>query len=204
MNLNVFTEADAMRAVDAVRADSAHASDVANENVSTAKAGKAPQVTADDLYGKILKYIPAPLIGIYLLLTNAIIAAKPDDGTPNLWLLGGVLLFFVVATVVFLRVRDIRRVRQIALSVVSFLVFSMGSPGIFTYVDWWQPLYATITLGLVGVIIAVYPMPPLEADADQTSTDGTTGKTDAGDTPTDGATGTGQTPITESGHPPQV
>lgn len=154
MNLNYITQSDAAEAVEAVRADEAPPADVADPSKVT-DAGKAPQVTADDLYSKLLKFIPAPLVGIYLMAANLFIGLPDEGKEPSSALLLGTLVFFLIATIAYLVVRKVR-LGQIAISSLAFVVFAAGSPGWFQYLDWWQPEFATVALIVVAVLIIVF------------------------------------------------
>jgi hypothetical protein len=163
VNLNYITTSDAVAAAIAVKNTKASAQDVADPGTTT-DAGKVPQVTADDLYSKILKFIPAPLLGIYLMATNVIIEMAPDNQKPNQWLLLGALVLFVVATIAFLKVRKVRT-SQVWMSATAFVVFAMGSPGWFQYQGWWRPGVATLALILAaGLIVVFEPKTPLPPD----------------------------------------
>src|SRR5687767_5569512 len=77
VNLNVFTETDAERVASAVKETPETAESIARRGVEGDRA--TPQVTEDDLYSKVLKYIPAPLIGLYLFLANLVL----NEGSNN-------------------------------------------------------------------------------------------------------------------------
>ncbi len=154
MNLNYITEEDAVKSADAVKTTTASAEDIANPDKKT-DVGKRPQVTADDLYSKLLKFIPAPLLGIYLMATNVIVGMTNLGQQLIEALLLGVLVFFVIATIVFLKVRKVRT-GQVWMSATAFIVFAAGSPGWFTYLNWWQPAFATLALIAVAVVIVVF------------------------------------------------
>jgi hypothetical protein len=163
MNLNYITTNDAVAAAIAVKSTRASANDVADPQTTT-DAGKVPQVTADDLYSKILKFIPAPLLGIYLMATNVIIGMPPQGQQPNQWLLLGALVLFVIATIAFLKVRKVRTT-QVWISAFAFVVFAMGSPGWFQYQGWWHPAVATLALILgAGLIVVFEPKTPLPSN----------------------------------------
>jgi hypothetical protein len=160
MNLNVVTEEDAVRAVDDVKSDTAPAPDIANESTET-DSGTVPQVTVDDLYSRLLKFIPAPLIGIYLMVTNLILDGN-DANESLLWI---VFAFFVAATAAYLMVRKVKRIGQIAVSVLAFGAFAAASPGPFQQLDGWESLYGTLALAAVAVVLIVFKPSPLPKEA---------------------------------------
>lgn len=155
MNLNFITAEDAEAAVEAVRADTATpAGDVANPGTTT-PAGTNPQVTRDDLYSKVLKFVPAPIIGIYLMATNFVIGQADKNEDPNQGVLFGALVVFLLATLAFLVVRKVR-IGQIIVSTLAFAVIASASPGWFQYQGWWEAEYATYALIVAGLSIVVF------------------------------------------------
>jgi hypothetical protein len=153
MNLNVITAADAEVVADTVKKTPTSATDIARKG-KTKKSGQVPQVSEDDLYARLLKYIPAPLIGLYLMATNTIIGAA--SGTAEKVLCWIALAGFSVLIVVFLLNRAVRRKRQIAVSVVAFLAWAAASPGPFQLIDGWNEWMGTLALiAAVAVFIAV-------------------------------------------------
>jgi FtsH-binding integral membrane protein len=165
MNLNVITPDDATKAVNAVKADPSPADEITDETKPT-PAGTAPQVTADDLYSRLLKYIPAPLIGIYLFVINAIYAATNEGEQPSELLLWIVFVFFLAATVGWLIKRKVVRVPQIGVSVLAFAAYATATPGPFQLIDGWDSLYATLAIAAVAVGLIVFQPGPLPEDGE--------------------------------------
>lgn len=153
MNLNVITAKDARVIAGEVQETNQTPEEIAKKGLEK-PSGQAPQVTEDDLYARLLKYIPAPLIGLYLMATNTIVGAS--SGTTEkvgTWIALGA---FAVLIVVFLKNRAVRRTRQIVVSVVAFLAWAAASPGPFQTLSWWDAWIGTLALiGAVAVFIAV-------------------------------------------------
>src|SRR5207302_287940 len=97
---------------------------------------KAPQITEDDLYARLLKYIPAPLIGLYLMASNAIVGSA--KGNVEKGLAWGAFVVFVVAVAMFLRGRGVKRRRQIVVSLAAFAAWAAASPGPFQLIGGWE------------------------------------------------------------------
>lgn len=163
MNLNVITYADAQNSLEAVKADSAPKKDIADESKATAS-GKAPQVTADDLYGRLLKYIPAPLIGIYLFLTNAVYGAASPGQQPNEVLLWILLVVFLAITTAWMLQRGVKRVAQIGVSLLAFAAFATASPGPFQLIQGWNAIYGTLAIGIVAALLIAFKPGPLPSE----------------------------------------
>lgn len=138
MNLNVITTADAIRTLSAVKEDAAAPAAVADESMRT-QSGRAPQVTADDLYSRLLKYIPAPLIGTYLFLVDAVHGGTGGTQKPAAVLLWSLLFVFLAVTVAWLVQREVKRPLQIGVSILAFAAFATASQGPFQTIPGWQP-----------------------------------------------------------------
>src|SRR3712207_5366827 len=114
MKLNIVTADDATRMAAAVKQTPKTPREIA-EDGQRRTPGETPQVTADDLYTQVLKFVPTPLIGLYLFAVNAALSSfQGDTERTVLWV---IFIVFVLAVIGFLRSRKVHRVRQIALSV---------------------------------------------------------------------------------------
>jgi hypothetical protein len=153
MDLNLYTRADAEEAAETIKSDPAPASEIADPDKVT-KSGDT--LTKDDLYSKVLKFVPAPLIGIYLFATNLVVAQAGKDEQPDeitLWIILGV---FLAATIGYLVVRKVKRFFQIALSAAAFLAFATASPGPFQQIEGWNELWGSLALIGVALLIVVF------------------------------------------------
>jgi hypothetical protein len=160
MNLNVLTQQDAERMADRVKATAESSESIAKRGVDSKK--EEPGLTQDDVYTRLLKYIPAPLIGLYLFGMNIGLSATEGDNEWNLAWFGFGLFAFL--TPIYLYRRKIRRVLQIFASVAAFAAFAAASPGPFQLIrDWkvigdWQEWYGSIALVVVlAILIALQP-----------------------------------------------
>jgi hypothetical protein len=158
MDLNVYTETDAVNAAEVVKQDPAAPSEIADPNRETAS---GDTLTRDDLYAKVLKYVPAPLIGIYLMATNLVVSQADNGEEPNEILLWIILAVFLAATGAYLVVRKVRRVPQIGISVVAFLAFAAASPGPFQQISGWDELWGTLALLGAALVLAVFQPGPI-------------------------------------------
>ena len=182
MNLNVFTEKDAERVASAVKKTSETAESIARRGVERGRA--TPQVTEDDLYSKVLKYIPAPLIGLYLFLANLVLNEGSNDQREiDLGMLGSfsttgkqallwiLVALFAVLTPIYLRRNEFQRTGQLLASVVAFLAFVAASSGPQQLYDWWHPWYASLILGLAVLLLLVFRPRPLPENVLQETVD---------------------------------
>ncbi len=111
--------------------------------------------TPDDYSTRLLKYIPAEVIALYLTLISLLRSAE-RIGAEWQW-----IIFFVgvVATPLYLwRLLRVRKLLQLVLSTVSFAVwvFALGEP--FAQLSWYAPVYG-------GILLCVYTffIPIIEA-----------------------------------------
>jgi hypothetical protein len=116
----------------------------------------APARAADDYGTRVMKYIPAEVVTVYIAVQAVIAQAGPVDGSGTLlWIAFG---FLLILTPVYLwRVTHVTKALQLVISTMSFAVwvFSLGGP--FASFVWYQPLYGAVLLPLytfaVGIII---------------------------------------------------
>jgi hypothetical protein len=158
VNLNIFTVTDGAKIAAAVKDTPKTPQEIAEEG-KAAVPGQTPQVTGDDLYTQILKYVPTPLIGLYLLTVNAALSAFDGDGERvALWIIFGV---FTLAVIFFLRSRQVRRVEQIAISTVAFIAWVAASPGPFQAIRGYPEVIGTFALIAVVLVTVVFQLKPL-------------------------------------------
>ena len=159
MNLNILTVDDAAELAEAVKTSSKSGKAIAEEGKKR-KPGATPQVAADDLYTQVLKFVPTPLIGLYLISVNAALSAFSGKGERvALWL---IFLVFALAIIGFLRTREVRRTGQIAVSVAAFIAWTAASPGPFQAIKDYPEVigtFALIAIVLAGVVFQLKPLP---------------------------------------------
>jgi hypothetical protein len=137
-----------------VKSTDESADSISERGVDAAKA--EPQVTQDDIYTKLLKYIPAPLLALYLFVVNIILGAT--DGSTEKWLSWITLALFLALVAIFLVRRQVRRVLQIVASIFAFGAIAAASPGPFQLIDDWKEWFGSVALGIVlAILIALKP-----------------------------------------------
>jgi hypothetical protein len=126
----------------------------------TVAAASAPADTGvDDYLGRLLKYIPAEIVGFYLVAAG-LISPKPD--TPNvagLWVvfaLGFVLcvLYFWIATSRDEGKRPLWS--QIVLATIAYPVWVFAVGGPFVSFSWYRSSVASVVLVFVTVLFGMY------------------------------------------------
>jgi len=105
---------------------------------------------------RVMKYIPAELVAVFVFIQGVINQADPSG--PNatlLWIAFGVLL--VLTPVYLWRVQHVTKTLQLVISTIAFAVwvFSLGGP--FAFLPWYQAIYGAVLLPLftfaAGIII---------------------------------------------------
>ncbi|GAA3989763.1 hypothetical protein GCM10022247_05470 [Allokutzneria multivorans] len=157
MNRNVVTFADVALSSGATRGDSD-------------RPGKAlpGQLTADDYWSRLAKYVPIEMISAYVLLKGLIESAyKP--GQTALTVALGVLAVLGAATTWLFSRRVLRVVRksQAVLSVFGFLVWTIATGGVFATMSWYQPWMGTAAVIMFGVAVQIIQLPPLPVQPDR-------------------------------------
>ncbi len=103
------------------------------------------KVKPDDYLTKILKYIPAEVVALYVTLYNIAYAARADiPFTLIVWIIFGI---GIIGTVLYLlRVAKVNDWSQITVSTIAFVVWVFALGGPFSHCAWYQPAYGALIL----------------------------------------------------------
>ena len=102
---------------------------------------------ADPYSSRLLKYIPSEIVAAYLVIQGMIPA---DGGALSFWVMLGVPLLMLALTPLYLRrLQGVKDANQIAVTMISFLVWLYTLGGPFT------PPYLDIHVAWLGSIILV-------------------------------------------------
>lgn len=117
----------------------------------------------DDYSDRLIKLIPAEVIGVYFSMVTLLKSSKDDVANLVPWL---VFAFGALATLFYLRVTlKVLNARQLTLSVIAFCVwaFTIGEP--FSQLAWYNGTYA-------GLMLIAYtfmaPQVPMEGQVRRT------------------------------------
>ncbi len=118
---------------------------------------------ADDYLGRLVKYVPAEIIALYLTVAGII---PPDPtGRPRATVLWVVFFGCLVLVPVFTWVATTRHGRppltaQVVISTLAFpiWVFAIGGP--FASLAWYQPWIASVVLAFATTLMGLYQPPP--------------------------------------------
>jgi hypothetical protein len=141
--------AEEFREVAAEQRGQDHRAVVQNERPTTEFDGSATPAP-DDYSSRLVKYIPAEVITLYVTL-NTIILGTGDDHQLLLW---SVALFGMIATPIYLyRIGGVRDLRQLGVSTGAYVVWVFALGGPFTTTNWYDPLYGAILLPTYTFVI---------------------------------------------------
>jgi len=111
--------------------------------------------TEDDILDRVLKYIPAEVVAVYILVEGIILQGKqPKDISGVYW-----TVFFVlwILTPLYLwRVQKVEKATQLIVSFFAFAVWIFALGGPFVNLGWYEPIYGAVLLPIftfaVGII----------------------------------------------------
>src|SRR5215211_819868 len=114
--------------------------------VSPSPPVSAPPQTPDDYVDRLLKYIPAESVALYLTLQGIILSGTAEASNLNAWL-WFILGVGLIGTAVYQwRVLKIGKVVQLALSTAAFGVWVFALGGAFASLPWYEPLIGSLAL----------------------------------------------------------
>ena len=109
--------------------------------------------TGDNYRDRLLKLIPSELLGTYMAVNAALISMDPSTmSTVLLWVVFGICL---AATPLWLWFgQGVRKVLQIVLTSIAFVIWVMTVSGPFTTIPDYKPVIGTVFLILFSGLIA--------------------------------------------------
>jgi hypothetical protein len=111
-----------------------------------------PTSGADGYSDRLIKYIPAEVVALYLTL-DALIRSAPEVPSYVYW---GVLIFCFVGTYLYLwRIQKVKKQLQLHISGGAFLVWVFAIGGPFAHLGWYNPLYAGLLLPMFTFLVAL-------------------------------------------------
>jgi hypothetical protein len=122
--------------------------------VNTQTISMPMQTTADDYMTKLVKYIPAEIIAVYLFI-NGIVTALTAPSAVLSW---GVFALLLLLTPLYIwRVTNDKALPpawdQMLVAFISFAVWVFAIGGPFTTLVWYNPLYGSILVALFTLVI---------------------------------------------------
>lgn len=108
--------------------------------------------STDSYTSRLLKYIPAEVIVLYLTLDALI---RSSDKIP-LWLYWAIFIFGIIGTYLYLwRVEKVSKLTQLIISCMAYCVWVFALGGPFVHTNWYEPIYAGILLPVYTFLAAI-------------------------------------------------
>jgi hypothetical protein len=125
--------------------------------------GREDVKSVDDYLGRMAKYIPAEIVGLYLA-TAGMVPARPN-GHPYctaLWIVFAINFTLVPFYFWFATTRDSQKplLAQIVFASVAFPVWVFAIGGPFKCFHWYEGWIASLVLAFVTVVMGFYRPPP--------------------------------------------
>jgi hypothetical protein len=115
------------------------------------KEGRALTATKDEYWDRLIKYIPAEVVAVYLAL-DAI--AKENANAPE-WIHWAIFVFGILGTILYLNRREkVSKPVQLAISAIAFMVWVFALGGPFTLLPWYEPWWAKLVVTAYTFAIA--------------------------------------------------
>jgi hypothetical protein len=113
------------------------------------------RLEADDYKSRLLKYIPAEVVAVYLTLDSIVRSAVNRASLQGwLWL---IFAFGLMVTPLFLwRIAKVRRANQLIISTISFAVWVFALGGAFAAYSWYQSFEGAIALVMCTFLIPMF------------------------------------------------
>jgi hypothetical protein len=100
----------------------------------------------DDYMDRLLKYIPAESVALYLTLQGIILSGAAEASNLNTWL-WFILVIGLIGTALYQwRVLKIEKLVQLAVSTTAFGVWVFALGGAFVSLSWYEPFIGSLTL----------------------------------------------------------
>lgn len=129
--------------------------------ITTQLQGKFPGTQVDTYFDKIIKYIPADIVGAWVAVGGLINSASDIPRNTVLWIAFGIgVILTAVWTWKETTVKNkAPAITQIFISTIAFAVwvFALGDP--FTTLGFYRPLYGSLLLILYTLIVALINPP---------------------------------------------
>ena len=113
---------------------------------SVDEAGAEAPPKPDDYMNRLLKYIPAETVALYLTLQGIVLSGAADDPNLNTWLWVIFGLGLIGTTLYLWRLPKVRKVAQLAVSTTAFAVWVFAIGGAFASLSWYKPFIGSVVL----------------------------------------------------------
>ncbi len=123
------------------------------KDTEAATAIQSINVSKDDYFNRLLKYIPAEIVGLYLTLDNIINIQKEGSHAWMSWFIFAVCLILI--PLYLNRVLNVKKKIQILISSLSFVVWVYALGGPFATCGLFNNLFAALLLPIYTVLVSI-------------------------------------------------
>jgi hypothetical protein len=110
--------------------------------------------TEDTYLDRLLKYIPAEIITIYVFVEGIIRQYQTTEETQGIYWV--VFFVFLLLTPLYLwRVLRVSKATQLIVAFLAFFVWVFAVGGPFTFLEWYKPIYGAILLPIFTFAVAI-------------------------------------------------
>jgi|SRR5215208_2066691 len=124
----------------------------------------APPPPPDDYVDRLLKYIPAESVALYLTLQGIILSGAAEAPNLNTWLWFILGIGLIGTTLYQWRVLKIEKVVQLAVSTAAFGVWVFALGGAFASLSWYEPFIGSLALVIFTFFAPLISPDVLSAD----------------------------------------
>jgi len=132
--------------------------DLQNLQTKSAAPGSAPEAItqeADSYTERLIKYIPAEIVAVFILV-QGLVQELSDDPVLFSRISWGIFILFCILTPLYLlRLQGVKKVTQLIISILAFAVWVFALGGPFATLGWYNPLYGQILLPIFTILIAI-------------------------------------------------
>jgi hypothetical protein len=152
---NIVTESDVIRRA------------IRQPTIRGAESPNTQQLTADDYWSRLTKYVPIEIISAYLILKGLIESDTGSSQSVQNIFLATIVVLGIAGTWAFAQVAlKVVRPAQITISCIAFIAWSAVSGGWFSLQGWYRPWFGAALVVVFGVLVRIVKVPPLPPDED--------------------------------------
>jgi hypothetical protein len=141
------------------------------EDIALAKSSSATRGAGDSNIGqdqadgyleKIVKLVPAEIIGAYLVLEGILKSGLSGDPQGLYWGLAAIFLLGAIGAMTFARrILEVQRLSQLAVTGIAFCVWVFATGGWFAFVEWYAPWMGSVSVVLFAMLVRILKVRPL-------------------------------------------
>lgn len=109
----------------------------------------------DEYFDRLLKYIPAEVVACYIFVIGFIQKlTNPEDVKIFSWVV--FIVFCFLAVLYLWRILKVKKIQQLAICLIAFVVWVFALGGPFALLAWYNPVYGEILLPIYTLTIAIW------------------------------------------------